>query len=107
VDGIRKPKRLLSPSLVGASIGDSVGREDPVIGLGREVVELSFGDHVLDLDRVNFGAAACSSPPNRDLLVYPVPNRERVVSKDGLLVSATSWCRTLWARLHGGRLIGT
>jgi TolB-like protein len=61
------------------------------------VVEFSFGDHVLDLDRheLRRGAELVALEPQVfDLLVYLVQNRDRVVSKDDLL--ATVW---------GGRIV--
>ena len=58
---------------------------------------LSFGDHVLDLDRreLRMGGNPIALPPLVfDLIVYLVRNRERVLSKDDLL-------RAVW----GGRIV--
>ena len=51
-------------------------------------MQFVFGDYLLDLDRreLSRGAEAIAVGPQVfDLLVYLVRNRERVVSKDGLL----------------------
>jgi DNA-binding winged helix-turn-helix (wHTH) protein len=60
-------------------------------------VEFSFGDRVLDLDRreLRRGAELVALEPQLfDLLVYPVQNRDRVISKDDLLTA-------VW----GGRIV--
>jgi TolB-like protein len=61
------------------------------------VVEFSFGDHVLDVDRRELrrrGELIALEPQVFDLLVYLVQNRDRVVSKDELL-------QAVW----GGRIV--
>jgi TolB-like protein len=60
-------------------------------------VELSFGDHRLDVDRRELWRGAqpiALEPQVFDLLVYLVQNRDRVVSKDDLL-----------AAVWGGRIV--
>jgi Transcriptional regulatory protein, C terminal len=60
-------------------------------------VEISFGDHVLDLNRRELRGGVeliAIEPQVFDLLIYLVQNRDRVVSKDDLL--ATVW---------GGRIV--
>ena len=60
-------------------------------------MEFSFGDHVLNLDRreLRRGAELVALEPQVfDLLVYLVQNRDRVVSKDDLLMA-------VW----GGRIV--
>ena len=53
-------------------------------------MEFAFGDHILDVDRreLRRGAEPISVEPQVfDLLVYLMQNRDRVVSKDDLIVS--------------------
>jgi TolB-like protein/tetratricopeptide (TPR) repeat protein len=64
---------------------------------GRAVVEICFGDHVLNVDRreLRRGTEMIAVEPQVfDLLVYLVQNRDRVVSKDDLI-----------ARVWGGRIV--
>src|SRR6266481_660605 len=67
------------------------------IGSGGVELEFLFADHLLDIDRRELrrgGERIALEPQVFDLLVYPVRNRVRVVSKDDLL-------QAMW----GGRIV--